>query len=208
MLELLAGSANSSQIKRIKLDYALYFQLFLFKMRTECLRRNALFSANEILDMAIKLEKNAEVAYRDAIGKVSNPELITLLEWMADEEVQHANWFAELKSKLDQNSVNPFMEKLSRELFNDLLGDKNFSLKDVDFSCVNEIVDLMAIFIEFEKDSVRFYQVLEPFIEDPVSLESLKKIIDEENCHIKRLQELMGREEVITTIGRLGFFRA
>ena len=127
-----------------------------------------MFSANEILDMAIKLEKNGEMVYRNAIEKVSNPELITLLEWMADEEVQHANWFAELKLKLDQKNVNPFMEKMSRELFSDLLGDKNFSLKDVDFSSVNEIVDLMAIFIEFEKDSVLFYQVLEPFIEDPV----------------------------------------
>ena len=159
-----------------------------------------MFSANEILDLAIKLEKNGELVYRDAIEKVSNPELITLLEWMADEEVKHANWFAELKLELDQKSVNPFMEKMSRELFNDLLGDKNFSLKDVDFSSVSEIEDLIAIFIEFEKDSVRFYQVLEPFIEDPVSLESLKKIIDEENCHIDRLLELMSRQEVFTTI--------
>ena len=159
-----------------------------------------MFSANEILDMAIKLEKNGEVVYRDAIANVSNPELITLLEWMADEEVKHADWFAELKFKLDQKSVNPFMEKMSRELFSDLLGDKNFFLKDVDFSSVSEIDDLIAIFIEFEKDSVRFYQVLEPFIGDPVSLEGIKKIINEENCHIKRLQELMGREVVFTTI--------
>jgi rubrerythrin len=159
-----------------------------------------LFSANEILDLAIKLEKNGELVYRDAIEKVSNPELIRLLEWMADEEFKHANWFAELKLKLDQKSVNPFMEKMSRELFDDLLGDKNFSLKDVDFYSVSDIDDLIAIFIEFEKDSVRFYRVLEPFIGDPVSLESLKKIIDEENCHIKRLQELMGRQEVFTTL--------
>jgi rubrerythrin len=169
-------------------------------MRTECLRRIALFSTNEILDMGIKLEKNGEAVYRDAIEKVSNPELITLLEWMADEEVKHANWFADLKLKFDQKGVNPFMEKMSRELFNDLLGDKNFSLKDVDFSSVSETDDLIAIFIEFEKDSVRFYQVLEPFIEDSVCLESLKDIIDEENCHIKRLQEFIGRAEVFTTI--------
>jgi len=150
--------------------------------------------------MAIKLEKNGEVVYRDAIKKVSNPELIALLEWMADEEVKHANWFTELKLKLDQKGVNSFMEEMSRELFNDLLGGKNFFLKDVDFSSVSEIDDLIAIFIEFEKDSVRFYQILEPFIGDPVSLESLKKIIDEENCHIKRLQEITGHSEVFTTI--------
>jgi rubrerythrin len=159
-----------------------------------------LFSANEILDMAFKLEKNGEVVYRDAIEKVSKPELITLLEWMADEEAKHASWFAELKLKLDQKSVNPFMEKMSRELFNDLLGGKNFFLKDVDFSSVSDLGALIAIFIEFEKDSVRFYQILEPFIGDPVSLESIRKIIDEENCHIKRLQELRGREEVFKII--------
>ena len=159
-----------------------------------------MFSANELLDLAIKLEKNGEAVYRDAIDKVPNPELVRLLEWMADEEAKHAKWFAELKLKLDQKSVNPFMEKMSRELFNDLLGDKNFFLKDVDFSSVREIDDLIDIFIEFEKDSVRFYQVLEPFIGDPVSLEGIKKIINEENCHIERLQELMGRREVLTTI--------
>jgi rubrerythrin len=159
-----------------------------------------LFSANELLDLAIKLEKNGEAVYRDAIEKVSNPELVRLLEWMADEEVKHVNWFTELKLKLDQEGVNPFMEKMSRELFNDLLGDKNFSLKDVNFASVSDMDELIDIFIEYEKDSIRFYQVLEPFVEDPVSLESLKKIIDEENCHIKRLLDLTGSKEVFTTI--------
>ena len=150
--------------------------------------------------MAIKLEKNGEAVYRKAVEKVSNKELVALLLWMADEEVKHANWFVELKLSLEQKSVNPFMEKMSRELFNDLLGDKNFSLKEVDFASVDEIEDLIAIFIEFEKDSVRFYQVLQPFIDDPVALESLKRIISEENSHIKRLEEFTGREEVFTTI--------
>jgi len=159
-----------------------------------------LFSANELLDLAIKLEKNGEAVYRDAIEKISNPELVRLLEWMADEEVKHVNWFIEMKLKLDQGGVNPFMEKMSRELFSDLLGDKNFSLKDVNFASVSDIDELIDIFIEYEKDSIRFYQVLEPFVEDPVSLESLKKIIDEENCHIKRLLELTGSEEVVTKI--------
>lgn len=162
--------------------------------------RNAVFSTNEILDMAVKLEKNGEAVYRDAVEKVSNQELVALLLWMADEEARHADWFAELKLSLAQKSENPFLEKMSRELFNDLMGDKNFSLRDVDFSSVEDIEDLIEIFIEFERDSVRFYEVLEPFVEDPVALESLKKIIDEENNHIRRLQELAGSEKVFTII--------
>ena len=159
-----------------------------------------MFTANEILDMAIKIEKNGEAVYRDAADLVSNKELVNLLLWMADEEVKHAEWFAELKLSLEQKSVNPFMEQMSRELFNDLLGDKNFSLRDVNFSSVDEVKNLIEIFIEFERDSVRFYEVLEPFVEDPVARESLKKIIAEENNHIKRLQELAGNEKVFTTL--------
>lgn len=159
-----------------------------------------MFSANELLDMAIKLEKNGEAVYRRAIEMVSKPKLISLLEWMADEEQRHAGFFSELKRNLEINRANPFMEEMSRELFDDLLGDKNFSLKEVNFSSIETSDELFAIFIEFENDSVIFYKVLEPFVEDPVALEQLKMIIDEENRHIKLLQESIGRKEAFTII--------
>jgi rubrerythrin len=119
---------------------------------------------------------------------------------MADEEVKHAEFFSELKSKLGKEHENPFIEEMSRELFDDLLGDKNFSLKEVDFSSLDTADELIAIFIEFEKDSVIFYKILEPFVEDPVAREQLKKIIDEENRHIQNLQQFIGRKEASTLI--------
>jgi rubrerythrin len=155
-----------------------------------------LFSATEILDLAIKLEKNGEAVYRNAIPKVTKPEFIALLAWMADEEVKHANFFSNLKLELETKDLNPFIDEMSRELFDDLLGDKNFSLKEVDFSLVENAEDLIAIFMEFEKDSIIFYQVLEPFVEDPVARQQLKKIIEEENQHIKLLQEFDGCREI------------
>ena len=159
-----------------------------------------MFSANELLDMAIKLEKNGEAVYRNAISKVVQPELIAMMEWMADEEVKHANFFSKLKLELETNRANPFMEEMSRELFDDLLGDKNFSLKEVDFSLIENSEDLIAVFIEFEKDSVIFYKVLEPFVEDPAARQQLKEIIEEENCHIQSLQEFIDRQEEFTII--------
>ena len=159
-----------------------------------------MFSANELLDLAIKLEKNGEAVYRRAINMVSKPQLIYLLEWMANEEKRHLDFFSELKRKLETNRSNPFMAEISQELFDDLLGDKNFSLKEVNFASVETSDDLFAIFIEFEKDSVIFYKVLEPFVEDPVALEYLKKIIDEENRHIKHLQDCLGHKEALRII--------
>ena len=153
-----------------------------------------MFSTSEILDLAIRIEKNGEAVYRQAADKLSNPELVTLLTWMADEEVKHAQWFSDLKSKLSITSDNPFIEEMSHELFDDLLGEKNFSHKDVDFDRVQNVDELMVIFIEFEKDSVLFYEVLEPFIEDETTLENLKEIIAEENEHITKLQQFIGSE--------------
>ena len=153
-----------------------------------------MFSTSEILDLAVRIEKNGEAVYRQAADKISNPELVALLTWMADEEVKHASWFSELKSKLEMTSHNPFIEEMSHELFDDLLGEKNFSHKDVDFGRVQNVDELMAIFIEFEKDSVLFYEVLEPFIEDETTLDNLRKIIAEENKHITELQQFIGSE--------------
>ncbi|MBE9543672.1 MAG: ferritin family protein [Proteobacteria bacterium] len=159
-----------------------------------------MFSTKEIIDLAIKLEKNGEAVYRSAIEKVSMPGLVPLLEWMADEEVKHADWFAQLKLNLETKNENPFVAEMSRELFSEMLGDKNFSLKEVDFSSIENINDLVEIFIEFEKDSIIFYEILKPFVEDPVAREHLSKIIDEEESHIERLKEITDRKEVFSII--------
>jgi rubrerythrin len=155
-----------------------------------------MFSVKEILDLAIQLEKNGESVYRNAVDKVTEPELVSLLIWMADEEVRHRRWFSEVKKNFETHSINPFMEEMSRQVFGGMLGDKSFSHRDVDFSKVDHPDDLIGIFIEFEKDTVLFYETLIPFIEDNDTLEHLKKIIDEENNHIKKLHEfLVGKTE-------------
>jgi rubrerythrin len=152
------------------------------------------FTIKEILDLAVRLEKNGEAAYRNAATKVSNPALVSLLEGMANEEVQHAKKFTELKKNFKKASSNPVVEEMSRELFNQLLNQQNFSLNDVNFSQVGQINDLINIFIEFEKDTILFYEMLQPFIEDKNTLQQLENIIAEENSHIRELQKLKESE--------------
>ena len=150
-----------------------------------------MFSIQEILDLAIRLEQNGESVYRNASEKLSRSDLVSLLLWMAEEEVKHAGWFSELKQKLESGSINPFMEEMGRKVFSGILGDKSFSHKEVDFSRVDRQDDLIGIFIEFEKDTILFYETLIPFIEDNDTLENIAKIIAEENDHIKKLQDFI-----------------
>lgn len=150
-----------------------------------------MFTALEILDLAIQLEENGEAVYREAAEQASRPEIREMLLWMAEEEVQHTRWFSELKQEIEACAINPFMEEMSRKVFGSILGDKSFSHKEVNFSKVDRIQDLLKIFIEFEKDTILFYETLIPFIEDKNTLHYVRKIIAEENNHIKKLNELL-----------------
>jgi rubrerythrin len=150
-----------------------------------------MFSVREVLDLAIQLETNGESVYRNAVDKIKNPDLVSLLIWMADEEARHMRWFSEVKKKYETNSINPFMEEMGRQVFSGILGDKSFSHREVDFSRVDHLDDLIGIFIEFEKDTILFYETLIPFIEDNDTLENIEKIIVEENNHIKKLQDFL-----------------
>jgi rubrerythrin len=147
------------------------------------------FEIKEILELAIRLEKNGEATYRKAMASSSDESMKALLQWMADEEVSHREWFAALKSDLNNGVKNPFIEEMGRQVFKDLVGGQSFSLKDVDFSKVSSPHELIGIFIEFEQDTVLFYELIAPFIEEEDTAGHLQKIIAEENRHIDRLRE-------------------
>jgi rubrerythrin len=157
-----------------------------------------MFTIEEILDMAIRIEKNGEAVYRNAIEEISNPALVSLLEWMADEEVNHAKWFFDLQQELETPSKNPFVDDLNQKFLSDIIGDQSFSLKEVDFSQVKHICALIEIFIEFEKDSILFYEMLQMLIQEEDTLIQLKKIITEEYNHIQQLQDFMENDMSVT----------
>jgi rubrerythrin len=153
------------------------------------------FEIGEILDLAIRLEKNGEATYRQAISIASDEELKAALEWMAQEEANHGQWFLKLKTALENGGKNPFMAEMSRELFDDLVGSQSFSLKEVDFAAVETLDELVAIFIEFEQDTVLFYEMIAPFVDDGPTRTQLQAIIAEENRHISRLRDFIARSE-------------
>ena len=134
------------------------------------------------------MEKNGEAVYRNAMEKVSNPVLVSLLEWMAKEESNHAKWFNDLKQKVETDAKNSIEAEISGDFLNDMIGDQSFSLKEIDFSQVDQIKDLVSIFIEFENDSILFYKMLQPLIQDQDTLVKLHSIVDEENRHIEKLR--------------------
>ena len=58
---------------------------------------NHMFEIIEIIDLALQIEKNGEKIYRNALKRVTNPAVYTLLQKLADEELNHVEWFSSLK---------------------------------------------------------------------------------------------------------------
>jgi rubrerythrin len=144
------------------------------------------FTPREVLDIAIRIEKNGEAIYRKAIAHVSDSALKDALEWMADEEAQHIEWFSSLKETVQETS-GVLADELNSDMLKDLIGDQSFTLKDVDFSRIDDLDTLIDIFIEFEKDGIVFYEMLTAFVKSKETLDHLQKIIAEETEHVKKL---------------------
>jgi len=150
-----------------------------------------MFSIEDIVNLAVKIEKNAEKTFREAATKVANPSLVSLLHWLADEEIKHAEWFSEFHKKLDRAVDDPKLEEIGKAILQSALDDQVFSLKDVDFSNIDQIADLLRKTIEFENDTILFYEMIRSFLEDEETSVHLNTIIEEEKGHIRLLEEFL-----------------
>lgn len=146
-----------------------------------------MFSMKDICDVAIQIEKNGEQVYRNAQAETNNDKLRKLLGWMADEENQHALWFAKLAEKEAAPVQHPQIEEMGENLLKDSIGDQTFSLNETDLHQATTITQVIEQAIEFEKDTVIFYEMLREFIDDEVVLGQLDIIIQEEQNHIRKL---------------------
>ena len=150
-----------------------------------------MFSVNEILDIAIRLEQNSEAVYREAAEKVSNPEIAEVLVWMAEEEIKHAQWFDGLRNTTTIKPEAASLENLNGDYLKNVIGGQTFSLDDVDFGNLQQVSDLLEVFVESEKDGILFYEMLLPFLRDEGSRTMLEHIILEEQNHIKSIKEFI-----------------
>lgn len=155
-----------------------------------------MFTLGVIIDLAVRIERNGEKIYRKAGHEVSDPSLASLLEWLADEELEHEKWFVQLGEETEPNVEVPRLEEMEKEILRGVLGDQAFSMNDMDFSKAEEVNDLLFLSLEFEKDTILFYEMLGKFIDDVETDRQLGKIIDEEQRHVELLEGFLEKGEV------------
>ncbi len=144
-----------------------------------------MFTLNDLFDIAAKMEKNGKAVYCRAVEKTKDRSLKELLQWMADEEDCHSQWFLGQKNSLDIGSAD--LEVMIPDVIQEMMGENTLSLDEVDFSLILTPAQMLKTFIMFENDTILFYEFLDTFIDDPATQTGLKKIIQEESAHIEKL---------------------
>lgn len=150
-----------------------------------------MFTVNDLIDIAVKMEQNGEALYLASTRKAQSPQLKSLLQWMANEEAEHGAWFADKKGKWASEDDQTDLEAMLPDVIKEMMGDKTLSLDEVDFSQIQSTASLLETFVTFEQDTILFYEFLQAFIQDGAAQEGLKKIIDEEKKHVAELKEMI-----------------
>ncbi len=150
-----------------------------------------MFTLADICDIAIQIERNGESAYREAAQKSQVPEVVKLLEMLAEDEARHTRWFEQIDVAQPFTEKDQHIAKMGRDLLQEMMAPQTFSLNKGEMAAAEHPQDVVHQSIEFEKDTILFYEMLSGFLDDDKVRHQLEKIIEEERSHIDKLREIL-----------------
>jgi rubrerythrin len=154
-----------------------------------------MFTIREISALAVQIETNGEAVYRQVADKVTDPALKNLLEELVRDEQQHVRWFRRLGEGTVGGALEDGgeLETMGRALLAEMLGQQTFSLSADALEDAATMAEVIAQAVEFEKDTIVFYEMLADFVEVAEVAAQLREIIAEEKAHIQRLNGFLKR---------------
>ena len=160
------------------------------------------FTMEEVLGIAIRIEKNAQEYYRRASEIVTDIRAKVILKDLALWEVKHETLFRKLQQDVIDAKIN------SSGIMSDVAGylgavadSSIFDIDQFDHQLRNLTDDPHTILIEAlnrEKDSVVFYTLLKKAIPGDRRKEAVEDVIAEEISHVvfimKKIGELLDKK--------------
>ncbi len=153
--------------------------------------KDYLYSADELLEMALKIEEDGEKFYTFLSEKLEDDRKKELFSYLAGQEREHAETFKELSKGLVEETDPSFWEEASKYI-RSIVENKIFpSLEEMKEKSENMTLNQLLDFaISIEKETVIFYEELYDMVREKKSKEILSKIIREEVSHVRKLSLL------------------
>ncbi len=160
-----------------------------------------MFTLTDVRNIAVQIEQNGEEAYRRAAGQARDPELARIFSWMADEEKKHGVLFNAIISARTPTAEQAELEAMGRSLLQDIVRNQTFSLEQQRLGKTTSLEDLLHQSIEFETDTIGFYEFLAGFLDDPEAITQLNSIIEQERGHVRQLEQMRIEAKPHATFG-------
>jgi rubrerythrin len=155
-----------------------------------------MFTITDICNIAVQIERNGEQTYLRASEKTKDPEFAQLFKDMAFEEKCHANWFESIRSSQPVVPEQKELEKMGRQLLQDMVSDQTFSLDLEKLAGAEDCDEILKQFIAFEEDTILFYDFLMNIIDDDATKSRLVDIIEEEKKHTVHIERMISSLKV------------
>ncbi|MBW1999924.1 MAG: ferritin family protein [Deltaproteobacteria bacterium] len=148
-----------------------------------------MFTVSEIYHLAMKLEENGEAFYRAAMKRATSGPIRDLLQWLANEEVAHREWFARREAAVRGTPNDIALDEMGNKMLQDIVGGQTFSLGEANPADIGSVSEMIRLAIEFEEDTIIFFNLIATLVGDKETLTHLTEIIEEEKRHVSALKE-------------------
>lgn len=153
------------------------------------------FNANEILELAVAIERTGERFYRTAEEKLTNPRVRETFRFLALEEVEHERDFKAMLERLGRFDPGEAASEDYYAYLRAYVDNVVFTQEGAAEAAATGIDEKSALrfAMQREQDSILFYLELRdlvPHDERPV----IEHILDQERAHYRKLAGLLGEQ--------------
>jgi rubrerythrin len=155
------------------------------------------FNADEIFEMAIRIENNGAAFYRKAAGLQSDTKNQKFLESLANMEDQHQRIFTEMRTTLTEKDKSPKVfdpyDEVSQYLaaMADNMGGEGSPSVAESLTGNETLEEILQTAVGLEKDSILFYLGIKDLIPSQSGQDRIDGIIKEERRHVIQLSNLL-----------------
>jgi len=152
------------------------------------------FSINEIIEMAVQIERNGYAFYQEATKRKDlDDKSREFIAYLRDQELDHEKTFMALRDDADMQDLELSQDwEMVSAYLKTIVEGRIFNSKESAIRKAAGAADLAAVVenaIAFEKDTLLYFHALSDSISNPKALKVLRRIINEEVSHIMRLND-------------------
>ena len=152
------------------------------------------FAGSEIVRMGVEIEKNGRDFYNTLVNKTRDSKIKGIFEHLALEEEKHISVFEQILKLLENYEPAEVYPGEYFAYMKVLAGEHVFTQKNTGAEVANKAADDKAavdLGIEFEKDSIIFYEGMKKVVSDHEH-DIVNGLIAQEQNHLRKLVELKG----------------